>query len=156
MNAAGLGASKSYSSEGKKKHTLALALFTFAKTNDEAERVRFLGGSKFYCGERPEVRKRRGGYFCGEPSEPEAGTEMPGPVSAMAMPVGRAPSRQSERSATPERVPTPFRDQRSSKTMHKLVLTRLVEEFLWIGGNIVSGSKWKLGLMGKLIGMLGL
>lgn len=74
---------------------------------------------------------------------------MPGPVSAMAMPVGRAPSRQSERSVTPDRVPTPFRDQRSSKTLHKLVLSRLVEEFLWVGGNIVSGSKWKLGLMGK-------
>ncbi|KAL2103385.1 hypothetical protein ACEWY4_000253 [Coilia grayii] len=72
---------------------------------------------------------------------------MPGPVSAMAMPVSRAPSRQSERAATPERVPTPFREHKSSKTLHKLALSRLVEEFLWIGGNIVSVSKWKLGLM---------
>lgn len=40
-------------------------------------------------------------------------------------------------------------DRGKQKEMEAASLSRVVEEFFWIGGSIVAFSKWRLGYMGK-------
>lgn len=38
----------------------------------------------------------------------------------------------------------------SPKLWHKASVSRLAEEFFWIGGSVVAQPKWRLGQMGKI------
>lgn len=37
----------------------------------------------------------------------------------------------------------------SSLLQSKFLVTRLAEEFLWVGGSVVAAPKWKMGGIGK-------
>ncbi|KAI4877447.1 hypothetical protein NFI96_034579, partial [Prochilodus magdalenae] len=67
-----------------------------------------------------------------------------GPVSSVLMPPAMVPLGRPE--AGSERAPTPVSGASFSKALHKLSLSRLIEDFFWISGGIVAGSKWKLGM----------
>lgn len=75
---------------------------------------------------------------------------------------GMAPSSPSlfspsltRRPASPgRRPPSPFRSpspsiMTSPKLWQKAAISRLAEEFFWIGGSIVASPKWRMGQIGK-------
>lgn len=55
---------------------------------------------------------------------------------------------QVRHSSSPLNSPCPS-IMSSPKLWHKASVSRLAEEFFWIGGSVVAQPKWRLGQMGK-------
>ncbi|CAG07013.1 unnamed protein product [Tetraodon nigroviridis] len=56
---------------------------------------------------------------------------------------------QVRQGASPSNSPSPS-IMSSPKLWHKASVSRLAEEFFWIGGSVVAQPKWRLGQMGKI------
>lgn len=56
---------------------------------------------------------------------------------------------QVRQSSSPLNCPSPS-IMSSPKLWHKASISRLAEEFFWIGGSVVAQPKWRLGQIGKI------
>lgn len=56
---------------------------------------------------------------------------------------------QAKQASTPLNSPTPS-IMSSPKLWQKASISRLAEEFFWIGGSVVAHPKWRLGQIGKI------
>lgn len=56
---------------------------------------------------------------------------------------------QVQQAPSPRKSPTPS-IMSSPKLWQKASISRLAEEFFWIGGSVVAQPKWRLGQIGKL------
>ncbi|XP_028848351.1 1-phosphatidylinositol 4,5-bisphosphate phosphodiesterase eta-2a isoform X2 [Denticeps clupeoides] len=76
-------------------------------------------------------------------------SQLTGPVPSMATNAVRPLAAMDEPAPSPAWTNAPVTAKRSLsiKTQRKITLSRLVEEFFWIGGSIVATSKWKLGMI---------
>lgn len=63
--------------------------------------------------------------------------------------LGKGAWPQAKRGSGPLESPSPS-IMSSPKLWHKASVSRLAEEFFWIGGSVVAQPKWRLGQMGKV------
>lgn len=60
----------------------------------------------------------------------------------------RGSAHQAKKESSPLTSPSPS-IMSSPKLWHKASISRLAEEFFWIGGSMVAQPKWRLGQIGK-------
>lgn len=60
----------------------------------------------------------------------------------------RGAAHQAKKEASPLTSPSPS-IMSSPKLWHKASISRLAEEFFWIGGSVVAQPKWRLGQIGE-------
>lgn len=74
------------------------------------------------------------------------GSLTPGMFSSS---LAKGSSSQGKHALTPVRSPSPS-IMTSPKLWQKASISRLAEEFFWIGGSVVAQPKWRLGQIGKI------